>query len=100
MKTLLLALLTCLPLAVFASSTSKVNGSVRVESTTEFGPRKYCTNQPFEFLGRAERLVRHVSRRPDGVEHRGESGVELRRRHLEVDQSGHPRGVSQLVFEA
>jgi DUF4097 and DUF4098 domain-containing protein YvlB len=32
MKTLLLALLTCLPLAVFAGSTSKVNGSVRVES--------------------------------------------------------------------
>ena len=32
MKTLLLALLTCLPLAVFANSTSKVNGSVRVEA--------------------------------------------------------------------
>jgi DUF4097 and DUF4098 domain-containing protein YvlB len=32
MKTLLLALLTCVPLAVFANSTSKVNGSVRVES--------------------------------------------------------------------
>jgi len=32
MKTLFLALLTCLPLAVFANSTSKVNGSVRVEA--------------------------------------------------------------------
>lgn len=32
MKSQFLALLACLPLAVFASSTSKVNGSVRVES--------------------------------------------------------------------
>src|SRR6185295_18634044 len=32
MKTLLLTLLACLPLAAFASSTSKVNGSVRVEA--------------------------------------------------------------------
>ena len=55
--------------------------------------------QIFELLSCSERLVRHVAGRPNGVEHPRQPRVELRRRHLQIDQAGHPRGMPQLVLE-